>query len=42
MRVPTPVKSLIRRMATGLYAFLEVTGMPRLRPQRNSQKERKQ
>lgn len=40
MPVPTPIKSLIRRMATSFYAFLEVTGLPRMRRQRDSNKER--
>jgi hypothetical protein len=39
MRVPTPIKSLIRRMAAGFYAILEVTGAPRIRPQRKGRKQ---
>jgi len=42
MRVPTPIKSLLRGIATSFYAFLEVTGLPKLRQQRESRKERDQ
>jgi len=41
MRVPMPIKSLVRRMAASFYAFLEVTGTPRIRPPRTAGKERK-
>jgi len=30
MRVPKPVKSVIRRMATSFYTTLEVLGLPRI------------
>ncbi len=30
MGVPSPIKAVVRRLATGLYAMLEVLGWPRV------------